>query len=213
MLTSLIALVIFWACVIFVVRLIVRQVQGRQKRQSQSAGPSSTTPRTTATAHAPRNERLPVRTKQYFFSRSENTFFKVLTQTLEGTPYRIFPNVRLNDVFTIEAPKSERQAVYAKLRDKHVDFLIVMVENYRPVCAIELDGVSHETEIQQNRDGVKNLVFESAGLPLVRLDARTAHTTSTVMSLLRTYLPALRAPESAANSVVAEPAAQTPGRP
>ncbi len=135
---------------------------------------------------------LPVQTKRYFFSRSENTFFGVLTKTLDGAPYLVFPNVRLNDLFLIKAGGKERHGVYARLRDKHVDFLIVTASDYQPVCAIELDGASHESTIQQGRDAVKDLVFRSAGLPLKRLDARQPYTPAELHKLLLAQLPELR---------------------
>ena len=118
-------------------------------------------------------DRLPVQVKRYFFSRDEHAFFGALEEALAGTSYRVFPNVRLNDLFKITAQEG-RQATYARLRDKHVDFLIVDgAAAYRPVLAIELDGASHGSEKQQHRDAVKDVAFRSAGLRLVRLPSRS----------------------------------------
>lgn len=115
---------------------------------------------------------LPVTTKRYFFSPDENTFFRALEQTLAGTSYRVFPNVRLGDVFRI-TDKAQYASVRGRLKDKHVDFLIVDAsKDFQPVLAIELDGKSHERENQQYNDAVKDIVFASAGLPLVRLPSR-----------------------------------------
>ena len=137
-------------------------------------------------------ERLPVQTKRYFFSRSENAFFGALTAALRGTHYVIFPNVRLNDIFQITANSKDRPGVYARLRDKHVDFLIVTAGDYQPVCAIELDGASHASAVQQGRDAVKDLVFRSAGLPLKRLDAQRPYIPAELQKLLLAQLPKLR---------------------
>ena len=104
---------------------------------------------------------LPVRVKRYFFSQDENAFFRSLEESLAGTPYRVFPNVHLEDLFTITD------------QAKHADFLIVDVaQDFRPVLAIELDGKSHQRERQQYNDGVKDVIFRSAGLPLYRLESR-----------------------------------------
>ncbi|WP_309570965.1 DUF2726 domain-containing protein [Deinococcus sp.] len=82
-------------------------------------------------------------------------------------------NVRLNDLFAIRAEGSARGAALARLRDKHVDFLLVdAAHNFRPVLGIELDGRSHTSERQQHRDAVKDVAFYSAGLPLLRLTSR-----------------------------------------
>lgn len=131
---------------------------------------------------------LPLEVKRYFFSRDENAFFGVLEGVLAGTPYRVFPNVRLNDLFRITA-ETQRGPVYARLRDKHVDFLIVNASNaHRPVLAIELDGASHQAQRQQHRDAVKDVAFRSAGLRLVRLPSR-AYSAAELRTLLQDELP------------------------
>lgn len=129
---------------------------------------------------------LPVKTKQWFFSRSESAFFQAL-ETALPSGYRVFPNVRLNDLFLIK-PGAQQRATYARLRDKHVDFLIVRAEDFRPWLAIELDGASHDRTEQQYRDAVKDVVFRSAGLPLLRLRADAAYGPSEVRQLLEPYL-------------------------
>lgn len=129
---------------------------------------------------------LPVRTRQWFFSRSECAFFKALEAALPAG-YRVFPNVRLNDLFLIQ-PGAQQRATYSRLRDKHVDFLIVRTEDFRPWMAIELDGASHDEAQQQYRDAVKDVVFRSAGLPLLRLRAESSYGTQELALLLAPYL-------------------------
>lgn len=110
---------------------------------------------------------LPVKAKKYFFSRAEREFYETLRRALP-VGYVAFPNVRLQDIFYIAAKGKERRGVYARFQDKHVDFLIVDAKDYRPVLGIELDGSSHDRAEQKYRDAVKETVFRSAGLPLVR---------------------------------------------
>lgn len=120
----------------------------------------------------PLPERFPVAPKRYFFSPDENVFFRSVEESLSGSPYRVFPNVRLGDVLRITDQK-EYASVRGRLKDKHVDFLIVDTsKDFQPVLAIELDGRSHQREPQQHRDAVKDLLFRSAGLPLYRLESR-----------------------------------------
>lgn len=115
---------------------------------------------------------LPVAARRYFFSADENAFFRALEDALVGTGYRAFPNVRLNDLFTITNP-AERGAVLGRLRDKHVDYVIVdAADHFRPLLAIELDGQSHRKAEQQYRDSVKDVIFRSGGLKLLRLPSR-----------------------------------------
>lgn len=83
---------------------------------------------------------LPVGTKRYFFSHDENQFFRSLEESLVGTPYRAFPNVRLGDIFCI-TDQAQHASVRGRLKDKHVDFLIVdAAQDFKPVMTIELDG-------------------------------------------------------------------------
>ena len=148
--------------------------QGRQGKAPSAALPES----------------LSVTVKRSFFSRSELAFFDTLTATLEHTPYTVFPNVRLNDIFIIGG--DDKRSTYNRLRDKHVDFLIVTRDDgSHPRLAIELDGASHEREVQQKRDQVKDLVFRSADLILLRLDARQSHSTSSLRAHLAPHLPDL----------------------
>lgn len=140
------------------------------------------------TPHSTVPEALPLEVKRHFFSRDESTFFGALEEALAPTPYRVFPNVRLNDLFRITAQEG-RNAVYARLRDKHVDFLIVDASAaFRPVLALELDGRSHENAKQQRRDAVKDVAFRSAGLRLLRLPSRV-YSAAELGERLRAELP------------------------
>ncbi len=132
-------------------------------------------------------DHLPVKVKGYFFSRSEQAFFQVLEEALPPG-YRVFPNVRLNDLFLITAAPHQRHGTYARLRDKHVDFLVVSLPGHCPVFAIELDGMSHDTATQQRRDAVKDTAFRSAGLPLLRLRAEEQHTQQSLGMTLKRHL-------------------------
>ncbi len=97
--------------------------------------------------------------------------------------------MRLNDLFTIGG--DEKRSTYNRLRDKHVDFLIVSRDGFVPTLALELDGASHENEVQQKRDQVKDTVFRSAGLTLLRLNARQPHPSAALSELLVPHLRGL----------------------
>lgn len=109
-------------------------------------------------------ERLAVRAKRYFFTMSERQFYGLLRLAVPDH-CEVFPNVRLSDLFlTQEGDREARRA----LLDKHVDFVVVLLPDYTPLVALELDGPSHDTAQQQYRDAVKNTVFLSGGLPAQR---------------------------------------------
>ncbi|GGS09889.1 hypothetical protein GCM10008960_40160 [Deinococcus sedimenti] len=138
-------------------------------------------------------DELPVRIKQHFLARSESAFLAALETSLPGG-YRVFPNVRLNDLFFITTRHpGQQKGTYARLRDKHVDFLVVSLPEHRPVFAIELDGASHDNAQQQYRDAVKDVAFRSAGLPLIRLRAEIVHTPASLRNVLSQHLSVGRA--------------------
>ena len=167
----------------------VVQFQHKPRRAAPPQNP--TLPLTSGKASAERDQlpaSFPVQTKPSFFSHTECQLYEDLQEALHGSSYTVFPNVRLNDLMLIKASGSERQAVLGRLRDKHVDFLIVARANYRPLLGIELDGASHHSEKQQYRDTVKDILFASARLPLIRLDARQRHHTDDLRELLQGWL-------------------------
>lgn len=131
---------------------------------------------------------LPVSHKQWFFSQAESQFYEQLLASLSYERFRIFPNVRLQDIFLIRAKGEEYKAVYARFQDKHVDFLIVSVPDYQPILGIELDGDTHEKVEQQYRDSVKNVVFQSADLPLLRFKNEDQLTIPELKERLGQYL-------------------------
>lgn len=130
---------------------------------------------------------LPVKAKRYFFSQAERQFYETLKGALPPGLVA-FPNVRLQDVFYISARGEERRGVYARFQDKHIDFLVVSVQDYRPVLGIELDGSSHDRAEQQYRDAVKETVFRSAGLPLLRFRNEEKLDVRALRVALGTYL-------------------------
>lgn len=157
------------------------EIRGRVAAQEAQA--KLTSPTTFTEGEVPTS--LPLKTKQWFFSRSECAFFKELEAALPAG-YRVFPNVRLNDLFLIQQGAQQR-ATYARLRDKHVDFLIVRTDDFRPWLAIELDGASHDTTQQQYRDAVKDVAFRSAGLALLRMRAEPKYRRQDLALLLAPY--------------------------
>lgn len=136
------------------------------------------TPRRARDAGVPTT--LPVTAKPSFFTRSERVFYEDLLQALDGQPYRVFPNVRLQDLFRNDAQGPAWAATQSRMRDKHVDFLIVSLPDYRPVLGLELDGASHDRPQQQYRDQVKDVLFRSGGLKLLRLSTRDPHSAASL---------------------------------
>lgn len=132
-------------------------------------------------------EHLAVKLHTPFFSLAEGAFFRTLEQALPPG-YRAFPNVRLYDVFQIVAALPPQQAALSRLRDEHIDFLIVSLDGHHPVAGIELSGKAADHAEQSRSDWAKELAFHSAGLLLLRLRAEEDHTQDSLEALLWRYL-------------------------
>lgn len=116
-----------------------------------------------------RGEEMPYRLKKYFFNRSEQEFFRILSEQLDRERYAIFPKVRLGDFIEVDKPKGERLKYWNYIRSKHIDFLIWDIKRGKLSLAIELDGASHRSDRVRERDERKDRLYEAVGLPLVRV--------------------------------------------
>lgn len=106
------------------------------------------------------------RKNKYFLSDAEKNSFFVLKPIADRHNLIIFSKVRLLDLFFV--PRYDRSS-RSRIIQKHVDFVLCEPRNIDPVCAIELDDSSHKQESRIERDDFVNQVFDSAGLPLIRI--------------------------------------------
>jgi hypothetical protein len=119
---------------------------------------------------------LSVKIRQYFFGHGESSLYAELLATLAGTPYRIFPNVRLDFIFETlpDAPPS----VAGRLSSQVVEFLVVEVPEYRPVVGIALTYTAAADRQRPRRHAEPDaelgvMAFQSARLPLLHIDPRS----------------------------------------
>lgn len=116
----------------------------------------------------PRVPRSPYRRKGSLFSRDERRFYDALRQAV-GNRFLIFAQMRLIDLLEVPREVKGSPFWFAKVRYKHVDFVLCDPDTVQPVLAIELDGASHQSEVQRQRDAEKDAVLRQAGLPLLRV--------------------------------------------
>jgi len=116
----------------------------------------------------PRVPPSPYRPKVSLFSRDERRFYDALVQATGGR-FVVFAQMRLIDL--VEVPRGVPGCPYwfGKVRHKHVDFVLCDPATAAPVLAIELDGASHQSDLQQQRDAEKDEILRQAGLPLLRI--------------------------------------------
>jgi len=114
-------------------------------------------------------EILPYRLKKYFFSKSEQQFFRILEEQINSKQYSVFAKVRLGDFVEVDAPKGERMSNWNRIKSKHVDFLIYNIQTDSIAAAIELDGKSHEGNGMQKSDDFKDKLYPVIGVTLTRI--------------------------------------------
>jgi hypothetical protein len=106
----------------------------------------------------------------------------VLVTTVDDTA-TVLTKVNLSDLFFVSRPR-ENAAYRNRIDRKHVDFLLCDATTMRPLVGIELDDRSHDAAKRQERDRFVERVFETAGLPLVRVPLRSGYSVNELRSLL-----------------------------
>ncbi len=103
------------------------------------------------------------------FSYRERVFYQALARSVDWNRYDVFAKVRLAD-FTDLANQPEDQKYHRnRILCKHIDFLLCSKPSFAPVLAIELDDSSHKLMEHDERDKFKDNLFQTVGIPLLRM--------------------------------------------
>ena len=105
--------------------------------------------------------------RQSILTTAEGDFFKILKRAV-GEKFIVFSKVRLADIFLTKNGDGYLTALN-KITSKHIDFLLCDPETFTPKLTIELDDKSHEKQNRKERDQFVEQLFESQGLPLLRV--------------------------------------------
>jgi len=99
----------------------------------------------------------------------ERHFHTTLRQALPpGT--LLLMKVRLADFLEITVRNDAYLRHFGRISQKHTDFLVVDAETLTPLLAIELDDSSHRHSLRtRESDTFKELAYQAAGLPLLRV--------------------------------------------
>lgn len=102
-------------------------------------------------------------------TKNEWRFYKNLKPITDKYNLHILAKVRFADLVIVkkELNKSESYKYNAKIRSKHVDFVIANPENLAILCIIELDDNSHNKIDRQKRDFFIDKVCETVKLPII----------------------------------------------
>lgn len=80
----------------------------------------------------------------------------------------------------------EQEKAFASAPFSHVDFLIYSTLTKQPLQAIEVDGwhFHNESEVQQSRDALKDIILAKFGLCLRRISTTATVNVETMMNLI-----------------------------
>lgn len=125
------------------------------------------------------------------FTPAERSFLGVLDQAV-GKEYRVFGKVRIADVLSVR--RGGGHSAFSRIGAKHFDFLLCRPDDLRPVCAIELNDMSHRQEKRQQRDDFLSSACQAAGLPLLMIPAQRGYSASELLAQIHSALPAKAIP-------------------
>jgi len=113
--------------------------------------------------------------RKQLLTPTETVFYNSLR--LAVPDLKVFAKVRLEDLVAAEASRDfgARTSARNRIKSRHADFVLCNPQDFRILCAIELDDSSHQTRNARRNDAVKDEIFRQAGLPLVRFRARASY--------------------------------------
>ncbi|MBN2499571.1 MAG: DUF2726 domain-containing protein [Anaerolineales bacterium] len=103
-------------------------------------------------------------------SKNELAFYHSLSHVV-GSKFVILSKVRLSDIFLPQHGKGYYAALN-RINPRHVDFLLVDPNTFKPILGIELDDRSHSRPDRQERDDFVNGLYDAMNLPLLHMPAK-----------------------------------------
>jgi len=127
------------------------------------------------------------------FTEAEARFLRMLREAAPDV--HVFGKVRLEDVIVAKSGLSqgERQAARNRIKSRHLDFVLVDPASTRVICAVELDDSSHLSAQARRSDAFKDGALAAAGVPLLRVPARSSYAVEELRALIGSALNPLPA--------------------
>lgn len=152
---------------------------------------------------------LPYKTKSDLLTKPEYTFYKALKPIIEEHAV-IFSKVGLKDIFFIPKETKDYMKFWGKISQKHVDFLLCQPDTLKPICGIELDDSSHDTQKTKKRDSFVEKVYKDADFPLIRYRTKQNYTYNDIAAPLAVLFSFAVAPETKKPETLLCPKCETP---
>ena len=117
---------------------------------------------------------LPYFSREFLLTPGERPFYAALRTVVPPGMMLCF-KVRLCDLIDCAAD-ARRRGYWAKIAQKHLDFVLADADTTEILLAIELDDRSHERAERRQRDAFLDEALTVAGIPLLRVPtARDYH--------------------------------------
>ena len=99
--------------------------------------------------------------KWNLITKSELKFFQLLLKVVDSY-YYVIPQVHLSTLFQHKVWGQNWRAALSRIQRKSVDYVICCRQKLVPICAIELDDLSHQKEDRKKRDKVVEDIFHKS---------------------------------------------------
>lgn len=113
---------------------------------------------------------------------TEMQFYVILREATDAT---ICVKPRMADI--LKAPRDDR-ASFARISQKHTDFILCDPATMRPILAVELDDKSHERADRRARDEFVDKAMQAAKLPILHVKVRQRYDLAELRASINTSL-------------------------
>lgn len=128
----------------------------------------------------------PFEAKAQLLSERERALYQRLVQSLPN--HIVFAQVQLQQVLRFQRGRRS-QAILNRIRQLSPDFLILNLDT-SIVAAVELDDSTHAMKDRRRADRNKTHALHSAGVPLIRWNAKSLPDSSAILAALATKISA-----------------------
>lgn len=154
--------------------LLVRRYQGQGHRYGR--GPSSVELQVS-----------PYLRRPSILNQAEARFYFRLTQAV-GDSFLIAPKIRLADVIDVRGDAMEWKGSWNRIAAKHIDFLLVATDNFRPLLAIELDFESAFGTEGRSGDEWLERALMICGMPIMKIKVKRDYDPTALRRQIDLYL-------------------------
>ncbi len=125
-------------------------------------------------------QKWPIAAKRQLLTERERALYQRLVQSLPS--HIILAQVQLLQTVNFETGRRP-PAVFNRISQLSLDFLILNSDT-SIVAAVELDDATHARESRRQADARKSHALQSAGIPLVRWNAKSLPDTAAILAAL-----------------------------